>query len=124
MKHSLSIGLLLAGTVLTTCSAGWAGQIPAAASADDVPINHHDRVYTADQFSNTVSVVDPVDNKLLGVIRLGDVQPGNFSPIYKGQVLDHGLGYSPDRRTLAVISIGTNSVTFIDTATKASKHVT
>jgi YVTN family beta-propeller protein len=124
MKHSLSIGLLLAGTVLTTCSAGWAGQIPAAASADDVPINHHDRVYTADQFSNTVSVVDPVDNKLLGVIRLGDVQPRNFSPIYKGQVLVHGLGYSPDRRTLAVISIGSNSVTFIDTATNATKHVT
>lgn len=124
MKHSLSIGLFLTGMVLTTCSVGWTGQIPAAASADDVPISHHDRVYTADQFSNTVSVIDPVDNKLLGVIRLGDPQPGNFSPVYKGQVLVHGLGYSPDHRTLAVVSIGSNSVTFIDTVTNAPKHVT
>jgi YVTN family beta-propeller protein len=69
-------------------------------------------------------VTDPVDNKLLGVIRLGDPQPGNFSPLYKGQVLVHGMGYSPDHRTLAVVSIGSNSVTFIDTATNAVKHVT
>jgi YVTN family beta-propeller protein len=69
-------------------------------------------------------VTDPVDNKLLGVIKLGDPQPANFSPLYKGQVLVHGMGYSPDHRTLAVVSIGSNSVTFIDTATNAVKHVT
>ncbi|MGY3620288.1 YncE family protein [Bradyrhizobium sp. USDA 10063] len=116
--------LLLAGTMLATCSGAWAGQAPGALSAPDVPISHHDRVYAAEQFSNTVSVTDPVDNKLLGVIRLGDAQPVNFSPLYKGQVLVHGLGYSPDHRTLAVVSIGSNSVTFIDTATNAVKHVT
>jgi YVTN family beta-propeller protein len=115
---------LLAGTILATCSGAWAGQAPGALSAPDVPISHHDRVYAAEQFSNTVSVTDPVDNKLLGVIRLGDPQPINFSPLYKGQVLVHGMGYSPDHRTLAVVSIGSNSVTFIDTATNAVKHVT
>src|SRR3954471_990789 len=94
------------------------------ASSLQVAISHHDRVYAAEQFSNTVSVTDPVDNKLLGVIRLGDPQPGNFSPLYKGQVLVHGMGYSPDHKTLAVVSIGSNSVTFIDTATNAVKHVT
>src|SRR5437016_3744179 len=116
--------ILLAGTILATCSCAWAGQAPGALSAPDVPISHHDRLYVAEQFSNTVSVTDPVDNKLLGVIRLGDPQPANFSPLYKGQVLVHGLGYSPDHRTLAVVSIGSNSVTFIDTATNAVKHVT
>ena len=90
----------------------------------NVPASHRDRVYAAEQFSNTVSVTDPVDGKLLGVIRLGDPQPGNFSPLYKGQVLVHGLGFSPDGRTLAVVSIGSNSVTFIDTATNAVKHTT
>jgi YVTN family beta-propeller protein len=114
--------LLLAGTMLATSSGAWAGQAPGALSAPDVPISHHDRVYAAEQFSNTVSVTDPVDNKLLGVIRLGDPQPGNFSPLYKGQVLVHGMGYSPDHRTLAVVSIGSNSVTFIDTATNGVKH--
>jgi YVTN family beta-propeller protein len=116
--------LLLAGTMLATSSGAWAGQAPGALSAPGVPISHHDRVYAAEQFSNTLSVTDPVDNKLLGVIKLGDAQPDNFSPLYKGQVLVHGLGYSPDHRTLAVVSIGSNSVTFIDTATNAVKHVT
>ena len=49
-----------------------AGQAPGAASSPNVPISHRDRVYAAEQFSNTVSVTDPADNKLLGVIRLGD----------------------------------------------------
>lgn len=115
---------LLATTVLAMSSSAFAGQAPGAASVPDIPVSHHDRVYAAEQFSNTVSVTDPADNKLLGVIRLGDPQPGNFSPLYKGQVLVHGMGYSPDHQTLAVVSIGSNSVTFIDTATNSVKHVT
>ena len=83
-----------------------------------------DRVYAAEQFSNTVSVTDLSDNRLLGVIRLGDPQPGNFSPLYRGQVLVHGMGFSPDHKTLAVVSIGSNSVSFIDTATNGVKHMT
>jgi YVTN family beta-propeller protein len=101
-----------------------AGQAPGKAGDPDVPISHRDRVYAAEQFSNTISVTDPVDNKLLGVIRLGDPSPANFSPLYKGQVLVHGMGFSPDHKTLAVVSIGSNSVTFIDTATNAVKHTT
>jgi len=72
----------------------------------DIPLSSHDRVYTADQTSNTVSVIDPSENKLLGVIRLGDPVPGALSPLYKGQLLVHGLGYSPDSKTLAVVSVG------------------
>lgn len=102
----------------------WAGQAPAGLSDPDIPVSHRDRVYTADQFSNTVSVTDPASNKLLGVIRLGDPTPSNLSPLYRGQLLVHGMGFSPDRKTLAVVSIGSNSVTFIDTATNAVKHVT
>lgn len=53
-----------------------AGQAPGAANDPDIPISHKDRVYSAEQFSNTVSVTDPVDNKLLGAIHLGDPLPG------------------------------------------------
>jgi YVTN family beta-propeller protein len=101
-----------------------AGQAPFGASAPNLPVSHSDRVYAAEQFSNTVSVIDPASNELLGVIRLGDPQPANFSPLYRGQVLVHGMGFSPDRHTLAVVSIGSNSVTFIDTATNAIKATT
>jgi YVTN family beta-propeller protein len=123
MKRMILTSSLLAATILLPHGAQ-AGQAPGAAGATDIAISHHDRIYAAEQFSNTVSVTDPADNKLLGVIRLGDPQPANFSPLYRGQVLVHGLGFSPDHRTLAVVSIGSNSVTFIDTATNAVKHVT
>ncbi|WP_131113406.1 YncE family protein [Lichenihabitans psoromatis] len=124
MTHPLSLLVLLAASVLAACAPALAGQAPGAAAEVEIPISHRDRVYAAEQFSNTVSVIDPADNTLLGVIRLGDPSPMNFSPLYKGQVLVHGMGFSPDHRTLAVVSIGSNSVTFIDTATNAVKHTT
>ncbi|MFS8110526.1 YncE family protein [Rhizobium jaguaris] len=123
MKRTLLALGLLAGTMFAPV-ASFAGQAPGAAAGPDIAISHKDRVYAAEQFSNTVSVTDPVDNKLLGVIKLGDPQPGNLSPLYKGQVLVHGMGFSPDHKTLAVVSIGSNSVTFIDTATNTVKHTT
>jgi YVTN family beta-propeller protein len=89
----------------------------------DIPVSSHDRVYAADQTSNTVSVIDPSNNKLLGVIRLGDPVPGALSPLYRGQLLVHGLGYSPDGRTLAVVSIASNSVALIETATNKIKGI-
>jgi YVTN family beta-propeller protein len=116
--------IVSAAPIALLASAVSAQPVSQAPWAREVPASHTDRVYAAEQFSNTVSVTDPVGGKLLGVIRLGDTQPTNFSPLYKGQVLVHGLGFSPDGRTLAVVSIGSNSVTFIDTATNAVKHTT
>ena len=124
MRRSILAVALLAAASLTPLCPALAGQAPGAATRADIPVSHRDRVYAAEQFSNTVSVTDPADNRLLGVIRLGEPQPANFSPLYRGQVLVHGMGFSPDHKTLAVVSIGSNSVTFIDTATNAVKHVT
>src|ERR1700746_684028 len=124
MKRSILAATLLAGTALVGLSPAFAGQAPYGASAPNIPVSNHDRVYTGDQFSNTVSVVDPSDNKTLGVIPLGAPSPANFSPLYKGQVLVHGLGFCPHHRTIGVVSIGSNSVTFIDTTTNTVKHVT
>ena len=77
----------------------------------------HDRVYTANQISNTVSVIDPSQNKFLGEIVLGQQFPNILSPLYKGEALVHGLRYSPQQKLLAAVSIGSNSVTFISTET-------
>jgi len=109
------------GLLIFLLSSAFAQQAPWGRT--DVPISSHDRVYAADQTSNTVSVIDPSSDKLLGVIRLGDPVPGALSALYKGQLLVHGLGYSPDSKTLAVVSIGSNSVTLIDTATNKIKGV-
>src|SRR5260370_5078379 len=124
MKRPSSLTAWLAASALVGVQSAWAGQAPGSASDPDVPISHRDRVYAAEQFSNTVSVTDPADNKLLGVIRLGEPSPTNFIPPYRWQALVHGMGFSPDHRTLAVVSIGSNSVSFIDTATNAVKHTT
>jgi len=122
-RGSIALVLLIASAVVGVRYA-FAGQAPAAASDPDIPISHQDRVYSAEQYSNTVSVTDPVDNKLVGTIRLGDPLPANLSPLYKGQLLVHGMGFSPDHRTIAVVAIGSNAVIFIDTATNSVKHVT
>ena len=45
----------------------YAGQAPLAASAPDIAISSKDRVYLSDQTSNTVSVVNPLTEKLLGI---------------------------------------------------------
>lgn len=108
MKYALALGLLASTTITSAAT----------------PISRADRVYAAEQFSNTVSVTDPSTNTLLGVIKLGDPQPSSLSPLYKGQALVHGLGFAPDGKTLAVVSVGSNSVTFIDTATNSIKHTT
>src|SRR5689334_505502 len=95
-------------TLVALVGRAFSGQVPGPAATADIPVGARDRVYAAEQFSNTVSVMDPAMNKLLGVIRLGDPQPANLSPLYRGQLLVHGLGFSPDHRTLVVVSIGSN----------------
>ncbi len=80
-----------------------------------------DRVYTADQNTNTISVIDPAHNSLLGQIPLGNVRPDVLSPLYRGEINVHGLGFSPDHKTLIAIANGSNSVTFIDTETNKVK---
>jgi YVTN family beta-propeller protein len=83
-----------------------------------IPVSGRDRLYTADQSSNTVSVIDPSTNETLGTIALGDQRVGSaFSPQYAGDSGVHGLAISPDQRRLAVVSVSSNTVHMIDTST-------
>lgn len=80
-----------------------------------------DRVYTADQNSNTVSVIDPAKNTLLGLIELGNPRPDILNPLYKGDINVHGLGFSPDGKHICVVAHGTHSVNVVET--KSNKVV-
>src|ERR1700756_2454676 len=124
--NRLCIAIACVVACVTCVSNSQAQEVPAGANLPPIPITSRDRVYHADQTSNTISVYDPSNNTLLGVIPLGLGQftPGNLSPLYFGQLLVHGMGFSFDQKTLAVVSIGSNSVAFIDTATNQVKHVT
>jgi YVTN family beta-propeller protein len=75
-------------------------------------------VYTADQTSNTVSVIDPATNKVLGTISLGSQRLSNvLNPQYLNDINVHGLAYAPGQQRLAVVSNASNTVDIIDTAT-------
>ncbi len=66
-------------------------QAPALPGAP--PIGPADRVYTADQTSNTVTVIDPSTRKVLGTIPFGDQRlGGDLGPQYLKDVDVHGLG--------------------------------
>jgi len=93
-------------------------QAPALPGAQ--PISDNDRVYTADQDSNTVSVIDPKTDTVLGTIPFGavrmDPNADVLGAMYDGEIDVHGLGFSRDGRYLDVIDVVTNAVHVIDTA--------
>jgi YVTN family beta-propeller protein len=99
-------------------------QAPALPGAQ--PISANDRVYTADQDSNTVTVIDPKTTTVLGTIPLGkprmDTNADVLGAMYDEQIGVHGLGFSRDGQYLNVIDVTTNAVHVIDTATNAVVH--
>jgi YVTN family beta-propeller protein len=91
---------------------------PALPGAQAISVN--DRVYTADQDSNTVSVINPKTGTVLGTIPLGKVRMDTNADVlgamYNGEIDVHGLGFSRDGRYLDVIDVTTNAAHVIDTA--------
>ena len=80
------------------------------------PISSRDRVYTADMASNTVSVINPKTNEVLGTIPLGTDMLGQIlGPLDRSQVGVHGLGFSRDGSQLDVISVDSNAAQLIRT---------
>ena len=84
-----------------------AGQAPGAASSPDVPISHRDRVYAAEQFSNTVTFIDTATNAVMHTTYVGR------SP--------HEAFFTPDGKEVWVSVRGENYVSVIDAATYNEK---
>lgn len=79
------------------------------------PISSGDRVYTADQTSNTVTVINPATNQVLGTIALGEARvDGVFGPFDEDQVNAHGLGFSRDGTRLLALAVTSNAAMVID----------
>jgi YVTN family beta-propeller protein len=99
-------------------AAGHVVQAPALPGAQ--AISSRDRVYTADQVSNTVSVINPKTNEVLGTIPLGhDRLDQILGPVDRTQVNVHGLGFSRDGHLLDVISVTSNAAQLIRTRNNA-----
>ncbi len=82
MKYIAMPGAAPSAAAFAAATPAGAGQVPGSLAAADIPVSHRDRVYSSDQFSNTVSIIDPAANRLVGVIRLGEPAPANFSPMW------------------------------------------
>ncbi|KAH9207121.1 nitrous oxide reductase [Leptodontidium sp. 2 PMI_412] len=81
------------------------------------PVTTADRIYTADQTSNTITVIKPLTNEVLGTIALGLPRMTNvLNPQYLQVVNIHGLGFSLDGEYLSHVSVTTNTLTVIRTA--------
>lgn len=90
-------------------------QAPALPGAQ--PISSRDRVYTADQTSNTITVINPATDEVLGTIPLGPQRLGGIlGPQYLQDVNVHGLGFSRDGRYIDAVSVTTNTVSVIRTS--------
>jgi len=91
-------------------------QIQAPALSGAPPISPEDRIYTGDQTSNTVTVIKPSTNEVLGTIFLGDERLSDvLGPQYLKAINIHGMGFSRDGKYICVVSVTTNTVTVIRT---------
>ena len=123
----LLLGVLTSAGFLTGCGSDAFSATPAAPTQAPAlpgaqPIAAADRVYTADQTSNTVTVISPATNTVLGTIALGNARPDDLlGALYSKQITTHGLGFSPDGTLLAAVNVTTNSVSVIETATNTVK---
>lgn len=91
-------------------------QIQAPARPDAQAIGPTDRIYTGDQTSNTITVIKPSTNEVLGTISLGDARLTNdLNPQYVKVVNSHGLGFSLDGKYINSISVTSNTLTVIRT---------
>ena len=91
-------------------------QIQAPALPGAPPISSQDRIYTGDQTSNTITVIKPSTNEVLGTIALGDQRLTDvIGPQYLKAINSHGLGFSRDGKYICSLSISSNTVTVIKT---------
>jgi YVTN family beta-propeller protein len=111
----------------------------AVASAQSSPsaIEAEERVFIANEDSNTISVIDPRTNAVDTTINLtsfdedprppfrfvtGGVTPTHAAminkPLYHGAIAVHGVVPSPDNRLLATSGRGSSNVYLIDTVTR------
>jgi len=131
-RRSMLKATALGAIALTT------GPRNAAAQTPGVPaVEPNDRVFIANEDSNTISVIDPRSNTVDTTINLtsfdedprppfrfvtAGVMPTHAAminkPLYHGAIAIHGVVPSPDNRLLATSGRGTSNVYLIDTVAK------
>lgn len=129
-------------TLLTSAAAAAVATASARVAAAQAPpstdaVQANDRVFIANEDSNTISVIDPRTNTVDTTINLtsfdedprppfrfvtGGVIPTHAAmtvkPLYHGCINAHGVAPSPDNRLLATSGRGSSNVYLIDATTR------
>ncbi|CZT14214.1 uncharacterized protein RCC_00188 [Ramularia collo-cygni] len=106
----------LLAALLLTSHAHAQYQAPALAGQGSA-ISSRDRIYTGDQTSNTVTVIDPGTSSVLGTIAFGSSRlSNNLNPQNVDSMNSHGLGFSRDGKYIVSLSTLSNTATVIRTA--------
>jgi YVTN family beta-propeller protein len=124
--------------VIRTGAAAFAAALPLRGAGAETagPSSARDRVIICNEDSNTLSVIDPATNTVVGTVNLtsfdedprppfrlvtGGVTPGHPAmvnkPLYHGAIAIHGAAPSPDSRLLACTGRGTSNVYLVDLET-------
>jgi YVTN family beta-propeller protein len=123
-------------TVLTgIVTSSMLAAMPRAMAQGSAPAAN-DRVFICNEDSNTLSVIDPKSDTMIGTVNLtsfdedprppfrfvtGGVMPTHVAmvrkPLYHGAIDIHGATPSPDDRLIATTGRGTSNIYLIDTAT-------
>lgn len=107
---------MLLSCIFAALAASAVAQTQAPALPGAPPISPEDRIYTGDQSSNTITVIKPSSNEVLGTISLGDSRLTDlFNPQYLKSINSHGLGFSRDGKHIVSISVSSNTVNVIRT---------
>ncbi len=91
----------------------------------------NDHVFVANELSNTISVINPINNTLEDTIDLtgfDNRKPFSFNaskplaamhltPLYNGAIDTHGMNSSPDGKLIAVAARGSSNIYLINTTT-------
>ena len=128
---------ILQATAFGAMALSAGGRLVAAQTAGGSAIEPDDRVFIANEDSNTISVIDPRSNSVETTINLtsfdedprppfrfvtGGAMPTHAAminkPLYHGAIAIHGVVPSPDGKLLATSGRGTSNIYLIDTVAK------
>ncbi|HSB69025.1 MAG TPA: YncE family protein [Candidatus Methylomirabilis sp.] len=128
---------MLKATAMGALALSAGGRLAAAQTSGASAIESNDRVFIANEDSNTISVIDPRSNSVETTINLTSFDedprpPFRFvtagtmpthaaminKPLYHGAIAIHGVVPSPDGKLLATSGRGTSNVYLIDTVAR------
>ena len=122
MNVTLEAIAIIAAIIFAAAQIGFLGSAFAQGQQQQQAFNDH--VFVANELSNTISVINPLNNTLEDTIDLAGFdnrKPFSFNastplaamhltPLYNGAIDTHGMNLSPDGKLIAVAARGSSNI--------------